>query len=87
MKNYLAPTVTISKLLMLAGALCALAVTSVGQTLNIYNVDASQFPRVTASYVALDNDGTPSQGLTADDFEVVESQRNGPTSELHSLPR
>lgn len=65
-----------SAVLLVATAICcSLAANS--QTLNIYNVDASAFPQVTASYIAFDGSGVPINGLTATDFTVVETQSDG----------
>jgi len=47
------------------------------QTLNIYNINSSAFPRVSANYVAFDALGKPLTGLTAADFRVIETAQGG----------
>lgn len=43
------------------------------QSFSVYNVNASAFPKVTASYVAFDQAGNPYTNLTTADFTAVEN--------------
>ena len=56
----------------------ALAGTSVlAQTINVYGVNTSAFPKITADYVAFDGTGVPITDLTAADFSIVETPQGG----------
>lgn len=62
--------------------IAVLALTTLGgsitaQTLNVYGVNTSKFPTIVADYVAFDSQGNPLTGLTAADFRVTETARNG----------
>ncbi|MDZ4745201.1 MAG: choice-of-anchor D domain-containing protein [bacterium] len=48
-----------------------------GQSLQLYNVNASRFPTIRADYVAVDANGRPFTGLGAADFRIVEQPGNG----------
>lgn len=58
-------------ILVLVTALAAIVVQA--QTLNIYGINASAFPKIVADYVALDAAGNPITDLTERDFSVVET--------------
>ncbi len=58
------------------------AVPMAAQTLTIYNVDASGFPRVSADYVYFDSNGQPQTGFNATDFSVVERHTDNSTVDL-----
>lgn len=57
--------------LVLATAFAAVVVQA--QTINIYGINASAFPKIVADYVALDAAGNPITDLTEKDFTVVET--------------
>lgn len=52
------------------------------QTLNVYGVNSTMFPRVTADYVAFDALGVPITDLTATDFRVTETPVGGSALDL-----
>lgn len=64
-------------------ALCCSS-TVVAQTLSVYNVDYSAFPKITASYLAFDANGQPYTGLQGTDFRVEETAAGGGVTPLSS---
>jgi Mg-chelatase subunit ChlD len=66
-------------------ALCA--ITAMAQRLNVYGVNTSQFPKITASYSAIDANGDPYTGLTAADFQITETPRGGQPADLTATLR
>lgn len=72
---------TISVLVIALASLSAKA-----QTINIYGINASAFPKIVADYVALDGAGVPITDLTERDFSVVETPAGlGPVDVTASL--
>lgn len=53
-----------------------------GQVFNVYNVNTTAFPKITADYVALDAMGTPIENLTAADFRITETPNGGTPVDL-----
>lgn len=53
-----------------------------GQVFNVYNVNTSGFPKITADYVALDAMANPIENLTAADFRVTETPNGGTPVDL-----
>ncbi len=47
------------------------------QTLNVYNVNVSAYPTITANYVVFDSNGDPVTGLKASDFRITETPQGG----------
>ena len=47
------------------------------QTLNVYSVNTTNFPTIVADYVAFDSQGKPYTNLTAADFRITETAKNG----------
>lgn len=77
--NFLAPLFRLGMLTML----CSVGITSAqAQIFNVYNVNASAFPKITADYVALDALGNPLTNLTAADFSIRETPNGVPTRDL-----
>jgi Mg-chelatase subunit ChlD len=62
-------------------------VVMMAQRLNVYGVNTSQFPRITASYSAIDANGDPYTGLTAADFQITETPRGGQPANLTATLR
>lgn len=60
----------------------AAAVAATSQTLNVYNVNTSNFPKIKADYVAFDTQGNPIGGLTKADFRVSETPQGGSASDV-----
>ena len=67
---------------LVAALLVVSGMTATAQVFNVYNVDASGFPKITADYVALDAQGKPITDLTAADFLVRETPNGLPTRDL-----
>lgn len=67
--------------------LLLLAASSASAQLNVYNVNTSAFPRVTADYVAFDGQGNPLENLTAADFTVTETPFGGSPVNLSATVR
>lgn len=61
--------------IMLASILCTADLAA--QTLSVFNVNTSEFPKITADYMAFDAYGSPVTGLTAADFTITETPLNG----------
>ena len=66
----------LTRLVGIVGVLL-LAVSSADAQLNVYNVNTSAFPRITADYVAFDGQGNVLDNLTAADFTVTETPLGG----------
>lgn len=52
------------------------------QSLTVFNVNADQFPVITADYIAYDASGNILTGLRADQFQIIESTQSGNTANL-----
>ncbi len=52
------------------------------QSINVFNVNASNYPLITADYVAYDNLGVPLEGLTEADFKITETFQGGTPEDL-----
>ncbi len=68
--------------LALTLVLAGLSSTLFGQSLTIYGINSSAFPKITADYVALDPAGQPITNLTAADFSIVETPQGGTPNDL-----
>lgn len=64
-------------LLLVLTTFIASAISSSAQSLNIYGVNTSAFPKITVDYVAFDAAGTPYTDLRAADFRVQETMQGG----------
>jgi hypothetical protein len=65
--------------------LVAVAVSTLGiwaQSINIYGISTSAFPKITVDYVAFDAAGTPYTDLRAADFRVQETMQGGAPMDL-----
>lgn len=51
-------------------------------TINVYGINSSAFPKITADYIALDASGNPITDLVARDFRVVETPQGSPANDL-----
>lgn len=61
----------------------AMSVSLSSQSLSIYNINSSEFPKITADYVAFDNAGNPiSETLDRNDFRVQEQPVGGAPQDL-----
>ncbi len=69
-------------LIILSAAWIAAAGVVTAQTLNVYAVNTSNFPKIVADYVAFDAQGNPLTGLDSSDFEVTEVAQNGSPIDL-----
>ncbi|MCX6140258.1 MAG: choice-of-anchor D domain-containing protein [Candidatus Kapabacteria bacterium] len=63
--------------IFLAALVSASFLTVSAQTFNVYGVNSSAFPKITADYVAFDAAGNPITDLTAPEFSVVETPQGG----------
>ncbi|HLP28381.1 MAG TPA: vWA domain-containing protein, partial [Candidatus Didemnitutus sp.] len=68
--------------LFLVVALALVAATTHAQTVNVYGVNSSAFPKITADYVAFDAAGNPITDLTAADFSIIETPQGGASTNL-----
>ncbi len=58
------------------------------QTFSISEINASEFPKIKASFIALDGSGRSYQDLTKDNFTVLENSQNmGPTLGVECISR
>ena len=73
---------TTFRLALLAALVILGSLATRAQVFNVYNVDASAFPKITADYVALDGAGAPITNLTAADFLVRETPNGLATRDL-----
>lgn len=76
----------LTRLVGIVGVLL-LAVSSADAQLNVYNVNTSAFPKITADYVAFDGQGNVLEGLTAADFTVTETPFGGSPVDLKATVR
>ncbi|MDZ4746340.1 MAG: choice-of-anchor D domain-containing protein [bacterium] len=64
---------TILRAALMVTCIAVTTALATAQTLNVYNVNTSNFPKIKADYVAFDATGNPISGLTAADFRVSET--------------
>lgn len=57
--------------------LCVASYMAHSQSLNVYNVNTSAFPTISANYVAFDALGNQDTGLAASDFRITETPQGG----------
>jgi len=67
---------------VVVAAVLAVSLRLYAQELSLYNVDASQFPRITANYIAFDENGLPYEQLLARDFRITETTAEGGSVDL-----
>ena len=68
--------------LLLTAVLLLASIATQAQTFNVYGVNASAFPKITADYVAIDAAGVPITDLTKSDFRIVETPQGGNSVDL-----
>jgi Mg-chelatase subunit ChlD len=65
-----------------AGMMATSALQTWSQSFNLYNINTSNFPRITADYSAFDATGRPYPDLSAADFTIAESAGGQPAANL-----